>query len=50
MSCNKTGNITRPTVMEINLNSLSYNIEQIKNKVGKDTKIMPVIKANGYGT
>lgn len=42
--------ITRPSVMEINLNDLFYNIEQIENKVGNGTKIMPVIKANGYGT
>ena len=50
MNYNKSENITRPTVMEINLNNLYYNIEQIKNKLGNDTKIMPVIKANGYGT
>lgn len=42
--------ITRPAYLEINLNNLQYNINQIQNKVGKDVKIMPVIKANGYGT
>ena len=42
--------VTRPTIMEIDLDAFRYNINQIKNKVGKDTKIMPVIKANGYGT
>ncbi len=41
--------ITRPTVMEVNLENFKYNIEQIK-KVVKNTKLMPVIKANGYGT
>ena len=42
--------ITRPAFLEINLNNLQYNIEQIQNKVGKDVKLMPVIKASGYGT
>lgn len=42
--------ITRPAYLEINLNNLQYNINQIQNKVGKDVKVMPVIKANGYGT
>lgn len=41
--------ITRPTYMEISLENFEYNINQIKNKVG-NAKIMPVIKANGYGT
>ena len=40
----------RPTVMEIDLNNFEYNIEQIQKFVGENTKIMPVIKANGYGT
>ena len=42
--------ITRPTVLEVNLDNFKYNIEQIKRFLNKDTKIMPVIKANGYGT
>ena len=42
--------ITRPTVMEINLNAFEYNIRKIQEYVGKDVKIIPVIKANGYGT
>ena len=42
--------ITRPVYLEINLNNLQYNIEQIQNKVGKNVKLMPVIKASGYGT
>ena len=42
--------ITRPTVLEVNLDNFKYNIEQIKKFLNKDTKIMPVIKANGYGT
>lgn len=42
--------ITRPTVMEVDLKNFEYNIEQIKKKVGKDVEIMPIIKANAYGT
>ena len=42
--------ITRPAYLEINLNNLQYNIEQIQKKVGKNVKLMPVIKASGYGT
>lgn len=41
--------ITRPTVMEVELENFRYNIKQIRSFVG-DTKLMPVIKANGYGT
>ena len=42
--------ITRPAYLEINLNNLQYNIEQIQKKVGENVKLMPVIKASGYGT
>ena len=42
--------ITRPTIMEIDLNALDYNINAIQNKIGPNVKLMPVIKANGYGT
>lgn len=42
--------ITRPTFLEIDLNALNFNINEIGKKVGKDVKLMPVIKANGYGT
>lgn len=40
----------RPSVLEVNLNNFTYNVEQIQNFVGKDIKIMPVVKANGYGS
>lgn len=40
----------RPSVLEVNLNNFIYNVEQIQNFVGKDIKIMPVVKANGYGS
>lgn len=41
--------ITRPTVMEISINNFLHNIEKIKEKC-PDSKLMPVIKANAYGT
>ena len=39
----------RPTVMEVDTNEFNNNIEKIKNYVGNKT-LMPVIKANAYGT
>ena len=42
--------ITRPTYLEIDLNNFKNNIEQIKNMVGENVGIMPVLKANAYGT
>ena len=43
-------NITRPTVLEVNLDNFKYNIEQIKKFLKPETVLMPVIKAEGYGT
>lgn len=42
--------ITRPTVMEVDLEAFKHNIQEIQKYVGKDKKLMPVIKANAYGT
>lgn len=42
--------ITRPTVMEVNIDNFKYNIEQIRQKLNPNTKVMPIIKANAYGT
>lgn len=39
----------RAAWLEINLNNLEYNINSIKKAISKDTKIMPVIKADAYG-
>ena len=39
----------RPTVMEVNKTEFMNNIKKIKNFVG-NKEILPVIKANGYGT
>ena len=38
-----------PNVLEINLNNFKHNIEEIK-KITNNKEIMPVIKANAYGT
>jgi len=40
---------TRPTVAEIDLKALAYNLRGIRNKVGRDVKVMAVVKANAYG-
>lgn len=42
--------ITRPTVMEVNVSNFKYNIEQIRKKLTPGTTIMPIMKANAYGT
>lgn len=42
--------VTRPTTVEVNISNAKYNVNQIKKVVGNDIKIMPVIKANAYGT
>ena len=39
----------RPAILEINLDNLAYNIRNLREKVGKDTLIMAIVKANGYG-
>lgn len=40
----------RPTIMEVDLDAFTYNINKIKEYVGTNKEIMPVIKANAYGT
>lgn len=42
--------ITRPVVMEVNLSNFAHNISKIREQVGNDVTIMPVIKGNAYGT
>lgn len=43
------GNNMRPTILEIDKNKFLNNIKKIKEYVG-NKEILPVIKANGYGT
>ena len=40
----------RPTRTEINLDNITYNISEIRKRIGDKVKIMAVVKANGYGT
>ena len=42
--------ITRPTVMEISIRNFNYNVEQIRKTLNPNTTIMPIMKANAYGT
>ncbi|HSE30584.1 MAG TPA: alanine racemase [Pyrinomonadaceae bacterium] len=39
----------RPTWAEIDLNNLAANFRTIKQRVGPETKVMGVVKANAYG-
>jgi len=41
--------IQRPTIAEINLDALEYNFSQIRKRIGKEAKILAVVKANAYG-
>jgi len=41
--------ITRPTRAEINLDALEHNFTCIKERTGKEAKILAVVKANAYG-
>lgn len=43
-------NITRPIVMEIDLKNFHHNMDSIRRMIGPNVTIMPVIKANAYGT
>ena len=43
-------NITRASYLEVDLKAFEENVNEIKNMVGPDVKIMPVLKADGYGT
>lgn len=43
-------NVKSATVMEINTKAFKQNIENIQKIVGKDKTLIPVVKANAYGT
>jgi alanine racemase len=45
----KGGNV-RATSLEINLENFKYNMAEIQKYVGDSVTLMPVIKANAYGT
>lgn len=40
----------RPTKLVVDTNAIKHNIRAIQDIVGKDVKVMPVIKSRGYGT
>jgi len=40
---------SRPTIAEIDLDSLAYNYQQIRSRVHPGTQILAVVKDNGYG-
>ena len=37
------------TWVTVNLDNLGYNLKQVRKKVGDETKIMCVVKADAYG-
>ncbi|WP_330949401.1 alanine racemase [Virgibacillus sp. MG-45] len=39
----------RPTWAEVDLSAIAFNIQQIKKKLPSESKIIAVVKANGYG-
>ncbi|MFH1624445.1 MAG: alanine racemase, partial [Pseudomonadota bacterium] len=39
----------RPTIAEIDLDAISFNYRQLRKKVENETKILAVVKADGYG-
>ena len=41
--------LTRPTVAEIDLKALAYNLNGVRRKIGRRVAVMGVVKANAYG-
>lgn len=41
--------MSRPTIAEIDLDAIAFNMRQIRGLVGPDVKICPAVKADGYG-
>jgi len=39
----------RPTISEIDLNAIRYNLNEIRGFIPSSTKVMAVVKANAYG-
>ncbi len=46
---NATPEILRDTKIVVDLGKIAYNMSKIREMVGPQTEVMPVIKANGYG-
>lgn len=41
--------MSRPTIAEIDLDAIAFNMRQIRKLVGPQVKICPAVKADGYG-
>jgi alanine racemase len=41
--------MSRPTIAEIDLDAIAFNLRQIRKLVGPKVKICPAVKADGYG-
>jgi len=41
--------LLRDTIVEVNLDSIAYNVKKIKENIGEEIFIAAVVKANGYG-
>lgn len=39
----------RPTIAQIDLQAIAFNVKGIRSRVGRNVKIMGVVKANAYG-
>lgn len=46
---NPSRSALRPTRAEIDLSAIAYNLRGVRKRVGSETKIMAVVKANAYG-
>lgn len=42
------GYLTRPAWLEINLDNFEHNMKEILNKISSNTKIMSIVKSDGY--
>ncbi|MCE5198265.1 MAG: alanine racemase [Armatimonadota bacterium] len=41
--------MSKPTYAEVDLSAVRYNIKGVRERVGPHVRIMPAVKANGYG-
>ena len=44
-----TNSRTHPTCMQVDLDALGGNLEEIRRRIGPDTKVIASLKANAYG-
>ena len=41
---------THQTSLEVNLSRLKWNLDNVKQSLGRDTRVMAMVKALGYGS